>query len=63
MHKISDEYLEEHENEMIKCPKCGHTDVIAKMDIFGYINVINVDMLRIINQASDLQKPGLGYSF
>lgn len=36
MHKISEEYLEEHETEPVKCPKCGSDDVVAKIDDEGY---------------------------
>tara|TARA_Y100000310_G_scaffold69026_1_gene64395 strand:+ start:17061 stop:17234 length:174 start_codon:yes stop_codon:yes gene_type:complete len=30
MYEISEEYLEEHETERVKCLKCNSTDVIAK---------------------------------
>ena len=36
MYKISEEYLEKHETEMVKCPRCGSTDVVAKIDDKGY---------------------------
>ena len=36
MHKISDEYLEAHEVDLVKCPKCGSPDVTAIMDESGY---------------------------
>ena len=33
MEKISEEYLEEHESELVKCPKCGSTGVFAKQGL------------------------------
>lgn len=35
MHKISEGYVDEHNTEMVKCPKCGSEDVIANTNT-GY---------------------------
>jgi len=32
MRKISEEYLEVHNTELVKCPACGSEDVIANTD-------------------------------
>jgi len=39
MDKISETYLEEHESEMVKCPRCGSVDVVAKIDNKGYFYI------------------------
>jgi predicted RNA-binding Zn-ribbon protein involved in translation (DUF1610 family) len=39
MVKIAETYLEEHESEMVKCPKCGSVDVVAKIDEKGYFSI------------------------
>jgi ribosomal protein S27AE len=40
MYKISEEYLEEHMTDLVKCPKCDSSKVIAKTTDDGYFFIV-----------------------
>ena len=55
MHKISDGYLEKHESEMVKCPRCGSVDVVAKITEDGFFWIYQCNKCRYIKKNN---KPG-----
>ena len=55
MHKIAETYLDVHESEMVKCPKCESADVVAKIDDKGYFYVYQCNKCGYIKKNN---KPG-----